>query len=139
MFDIEAAAAKQHEILERVKSLELIGFQMAELARIKESLEQQVKDLIGHEDEGQRTYIYDRYKVTVKTGMNYSLNKEEYEAIGSRLPLEFQPVVEVTKYELNKKIIRQAYIYGSKEDKEILDAIIVAKPAKLNIVIGSAS
>ncbi len=109
------------------------------MLRIKEALEEQVRELIGHEADCQRTYLAGRFKVTIKTGFNYSLNKDEYESIGKRLPECFNPVHKVMKYELNKKIIREAYLYGSAQDKDILDAIIVARPSKLSVVIGSAS
>lgn len=137
--DVDQEIAKNDSVIERVKALERINYSVAELQRIKEALEEQVRELLGHDEEGQKTYLLGRYKVTVKTGVNYSLNKDEFEAIGSRLPADLQPVQKVMKYELNKKIIRQAYIYGSAEDKAVLDAIIVARPAKLNIAIGSAS
>jgi len=139
MFDIDAEQVRQDCIVDKVKALELIGFQVAELLRIKEALEKQVCELIGHDKEGQQTYLFERYKVTCKTGVNYSLNKEEFEVVGKRLPACFNPVSVVQKYELNKKIIREAYLYGSAQDKKILDSIIVAKPAKLSVVIGAAS
>ncbi len=139
MFDINAEQVRQDSIEDKVKALELIGYQVAELLRIKEALEEQVRELIGHEADCQRTYLAGRFKVTIKTGFNYSLNKDEYESIGKRLPECFNPVHKVMKYELNKKIIREAYLYGSAQDKDILDAIIVARPSKLSVVIGSAS
>lgn len=139
MFDINAEQIRQDSIVDKVQALELIGFQAAELLRIKEALEEQVRELIGHDEEGQRTYLFGRYKVTVKTGVNYSLDKSEYESIGKRLPACFNPVTVVEKYELNKKVIREAYEYGSAQDIEILNSIIKSKPAKLNIVIGASS
>lgn len=138
MFDIDAEQVRQDSIADKVQALELIGYQVAELLRIKEALEEQVRELVGHDDV-QKTYLFGRYKVTIKAGMNYSLNKEEFESIGKRLPECFNPVTKVMKYELNKKIIREAYLYGSTQDKEILDAIIIARPAKLNIVVSAAS
>lgn len=135
MFGLNEDLIVSEKIADKAKALELIGFQVAELLRMKEALEQQVVEMLKHGDEGQKTYIEGRYKITCRTGYNYSLNKDEYESIGKRLPAQFDPVQKVVKYELNKKIIREAYLYGSSQDKEILDAIISAKPAKLNVVV----
>lgn len=126
---------KEDAIKDTAKTLELIAYQVAELTRIKEELEKRLCALLEHGDDGQKTYIEGRYKITVKTGFNYSLNKEEYESIGKRLHPQFDPVTKTVKYELNKKVIREAYVYGSTQDKEILDSIITKKPAKLNVQI----
>jgi hypothetical protein len=135
MFNVDEDIIVSESIEDKAKALELISFQVAELLRIKEALEKQVADLLHHADEGQKTYIVGRYKILCKSGFNYSLNKDEYESIGKRLPACFDPVNKVLKYELNKKIIREAYLYGSTQDKEILDAIITAKPAKLSVTV----
>lgn len=130
---------KEDYIKETAGVLEMIAYQIADLTRVKEELEKRLAATLEHGEEGQKTYVEGRYKITVKTGVNYTLDKEEYESIGKRLPAQFDPVTKVVKYELNKKVIREAYVYGSNEDKEILDAILSTKPAKLSVTIGSAS
>lgn len=129
---------REDYIQDTAKTLNQINYQIAELTRMKEELEQRLSATLEHKEEGQQTYIEGRWKITVKTGFNYSLDKEEYESIGRRLPAQFDPVNKIVKYELNKKIIRDAYTYGSKHDIEILDQIIKKKPAKLSVTIGSA-
>lgn len=130
---------REDYIQDTAKTLQQINYQVAELTRIKEELEQRLAAALEHKDEGQTTYVEGRYKITVKTGFNYTLDKDEYESIGRRLAEQFDPVSKIVKYELNKKIIRDAYTYGSKHDIEILDQIIKKKPAKLSVTIGSAA
>ena len=48
MFDIDAEVLRQESIADKVQALELIGYQVAELLRLKEALEEQVRQLIGH-------------------------------------------------------------------------------------------
>lgn len=115
-----------------------IDYQIADLTRVKEELENKLVNAIGHKEEGQKMYVYGKYKITVKTGVNYTLDKEEYEVLGGRLPIEINPVTLVTKYELNKKIIRDGYLYGCVDDIKILDTILKKKPSKLSVVIGAA-
>ncbi len=129
---------REDYIKDTAKTLNQINYQLAELSRIKEELEQRLCATLEHGDDGQKTYVEGRYKITVRTGYNYSLDKEEYEVLGKRLPVQFDPVCKSVKYELNKKIIRDAYTYGSAHDIEILDQIIKKKPAKLNISIEAA-
>ncbi len=126
-------------IKDTAKTLQQINYQVAELTRIKEELEARLAALLEHKEDGQTTYVEGRYKITIKTGINYTLDKEEYESIGKRLPEQFDPVNKVVKYELNKKIIRDVYTYGSTYDIEILDQIIKKKPAKLSVTVGAAA
>ncbi len=135
MHNIEVS--HQDSIKDCVNTLNLINYQLAELMRIKEELEARLNALFEHGDEGQKTYVCDKFKVTIKSGYNYSLNKEEYESIGSRLPAQFNPVKQRIAYDLDKKIIRDAEKYASQEDMQVLSSIITKKPAKLNVKIAA--
>lgn len=128
---------KEEAIVETAKTLERISYEMAELARVKEELEKRMAALLEHSDEGQMTYIQDKWKITLKTGYNYTLDKEKYELLSRHLNSSIDPVNRVTKYEINKKILRESYIHASKKELEILDEIITKKPAKLNVVISA--
>ena len=127
--------SKDIAIKDAITTLNLINFQMAELARIKEELESRLNTLFEHAEEGQKTYTYDKWKITIKSGYNYSLNKEEYESVGSRLPKQFNPVTERIAYDINKNIVRDAEKYAGKDDLELLCQFISKKPSKLNIKI----
>lgn len=126
---------KDTAIKDAVTTLNLINYQMAELARIKEELESRLNILFEHGEEGQKTYTYDKWKITIKSGYNYSLNKDEYESIGARLPKQFNPVTERIAYDINKNIVRDAEKYASKDNLELLCQFISKKPSKLNIKI----
>ena len=128
---------REDAIKETVSTLEMIAYEMADLARVKEELEKRLAALLEHGDDGQRTYIEGKYKIVVKTGYNWSLDKETYERIGRSLSSKFDPVQKVTKYELNKKIIREAYEHATGSDLEILNEILSKKPSKLSVTISA--
>ena len=129
---------RNNELQDILSTLNNINYQIAELARIKEELEKRVNALLEHHDDGSKTYVVDKFKVTIKSGYNYSLNKDEYEVIGSRLQSCFNPVKQKISYELDKKVIRDCEKYGSKEDVLLLSQVISKKPAKLNIRISAS-
>ena len=126
---------KHEAILETASVLDRIAYEMAELARIKEELERRMMALLEHGDEGQKTYVEGKYKILVKTGYNYTLDKEKYELLSRHLNSSLDPVNRVTKYEINKKILRESYLHASERELDILNEIISKKPAKLSVTI----
>ena len=126
------------QVLELTSTLENINYQMAELARIKEALEQSLCAKIGHGEDGSKSYVCGKYKVTVTTGYNYTLNKEEYAVMGSRLPKCFDPVVQRIAYDLDKSVIKDCEKYGSPDELKLLSDLISKKPKNLHIKVSSA-
>lgn len=126
---------KEERIQETALTLHTISLQVAELLRIKEELEKKLNALLEHDDDSQKTYTYGRWKMTVKSGYNYSLDIDEYKTIGHFLPKGFDPVTEVKKFELNKNIIKACEKYGSEEEKELMRKFVTAKPSKLHVKI----
>ncbi len=128
---------EQDELKDLISTLNNVNYQLAELQRIKESLEPRVAELLQHGEDGSKTYICGKHKVTVKTSWIYALNKDEYITMGSHLPACFNPVTIRTSYDLNKSIIRDAEKYGSAEELQLLATMISKKPAKLSIRISA--
>jgi translation elongation factor EF-Ts len=126
---------QQDAINDTVTTLNLVNYQVAELLRIKEELEARLCALLEHGDEGSKTYTHNKHKITVSTGYNYSLNKEEYEILGSRLLPCFDPVRKRVAYDLDKTIIRDAEKYGSAEELALLAQFLEKKPKKLHVKI----
>lgn len=126
---------QQDAINDTVTTLNLINFQVAELLRIKEELEARLCALLEHGDEGSKTYTHNKYKITVSTGYNYSLNKDEYEILASRVPVCFNPVKKRMAYDLDKSIIRDAEKYASADELALLAEFLEKKPKKLHIKI----
>ncbi len=126
---------KQDEIQDLVSTLNNINFQRAELERIKEQLEPRLAQLLEHGEEGQKSYIAGKFKVTVKSGWIYSLDKDEYKTMGSHLPACFNFVKERVSYDIDKSILRDAEKYASSEDLELIASMVSKKPAKLNVRI----
>jgi len=134
---LENKMLKEEAIIETAQVLERLAYEIADLSRCKEELEKHMAALLEHPDEGQKSYIEGRYKIVLKTGFNWTLNKEKYEMIGRSLSTANDPVQKQVKYELNKKIIRDAYASGNERDIHILDEILTKKPAKLSVTIGA--
>lgn len=132
---IDVDAVRDGEVQELIGTLNNINFQMAELARIKEALEPRLSSLLNHTDEGSKTYVEGKYKVTATTGYNYTLNKDEYEILGHRIPKCFQFVTQRVAYDLDKSAIREAEKYASAEELELISRMLVKKPKKLHIRI----
>jgi len=128
---------KQDKIIDITKTLNTINYQVAELSRIKEELEIQLNALIEHPEDGSKTYVCGKYKVTITSGFNYSLNKEEYEILSCNLPECFNPVRKKVAYELDKSVIRDAEKYGSQEEINLMSQFISKKPKKLHIRISA--
>lgn len=129
----------EEQIKDYARTLELVNYQIAELARIKEELEQKLYEKLNHPDEGQKSYVYGKYNITVKSGWIYSLNKDEYEVISDHIPAIFNPVEIKESYHINKSIIRNAEKYASKEELDLLSQIIEKKPSKINVKITPAT
>jgi hypothetical protein len=128
---------KHDKIIDITKTLNLINYQIAELSRIKEELEAQLNELLEHPEDGSKTYVCGKYKVTVSSGFNYSLNKEEYEILSSKIPDCFNPVKKKISYELDKSVIRDAEKYGSQEEVNLMAQFISKKPKKIYIRISA--
>lgn len=126
---------KHDEIQDLISTLNLINYQVAELLRIKEELEPRVASLLGHGADGSKTYTEGRYKVTCKSGFIYTLNKEEFEVNGSRLPACFKIVRQRVAYDIDKNAVKDIEKYGSVDDLNILATFVSKKPSKLNIKI----
>ena len=126
---------QQDTIIDTANTLNMVNFQISELLRIKEELDAQLNALLEHGDEGSKTYVVGKFKVTVKSGYIYSLNKEEYMANGSRLPACFQFVKQRMSYDIDKATLRDAEKYGSDEDLALISSMVTKKPSKLHVKI----
>lgn len=126
---------RSERIEETALTLHTISLQVAELMRIKEELERRLNALLEHGDDCQKTYTYGRWKVTVKSGYNYSLDIDEFETLGHFLPAGFNPVQKKIKYELNKNIIKACVQYGSEDEKLLMRKFVSVKPSKLNVTV----
>lgn len=133
----EVPVDNKSRIEDIAKTLNTISYEIAELSRIKEELELQLSSLILHPDEGQKTYTFGKYDITMTTGYNYVLDVEEYNLMKNKLPACFNPVKEKVKFEIDKKIVREAKKYASKEELLLLSSMITEKPKKLHVRISA--
>jgi hypothetical protein len=124
---------KNEYIEDLAKSLNLCNYQIAELTRVKEEMEKRLCATLDHGDEGQKTYVSGGYKITMTTGWNYTLDKEEYKIMKSRIPAGLDPVVERMAYDIEKRVIKQNWPYASGEEQKLLESVIKINPKKLNV------
>jgi hypothetical protein len=126
---------KEDDVNDNVNALNIVNYQIAELARIKEELEARICALLEHGDDYSKTYLCNKFKVTIKTSYIYTLDKDEFETMGSLIPSRFNPVTKKTSYHLDKQIIRDAESYCSEKELSLFNSMISKKPAKLSVSI----
>lgn len=118
-------------MLEQIKELDLVNKELAKLKLLKEELEETIlSEFHDHPYEGQRTYEVDSYKITVKTGINFKVDKERYQEL--EIPLELNPVREVLKLEIDLRKIREL----KRDHALFLSEFITETPSKPTVVIG---
>ncbi len=135
--DVNLFEKRKADILDVAESLNTISFQVAELLRIKEELEKRLSAMLEHSDDCQKTYTEGKFKITITTGYNYTLDKEEYEVIKERIPVQFDAVRKRIAYDIDKRLLTQARTYADVNTLALIDSIITANPKKLNVKITS--
>ena len=139
ILDILEKSLEETKTIEMIQVLERINYQISELKDIKEALEAKLSKEIHGLNEGARTYEYGKYKVTVTTGFNYRIDKEEYMINGHRLSACLDPVRTKTVYEIDKKQMREIKQYMSLDDQKILATFVTEEPKKVNVRITSGA
>lgn len=123
-------------ISDLIKHWKLLKFKIAELDNDKQATERQLRELLDHpEVDGSKTYKHDDHSIKVTTGLNHTLDKKTYEKIKGSLNPKFDPVKEVVKLEINKKVLRNCLEFGTQEDKYLQSQFIISTPKKLHISI----
>lgn len=128
-----------HKINGMIDALNKINEQIAELKHIKDQLELRFKTLFHHPDDSRKTYIHEKFAVTLTTSWNYKLNKKEYELMKGHLNPEFNPVKESITYRVSAPEYRKVEEYGSMQDIEFLSKLMPKEPAKIRVQIELAS
>lgn len=136
----------QQRIEDTLKTINLVNYQIAELADIKVKLERQLIEDMGRakfitdddgkyvmtdvRHEGLKQHVVGKYKFKIKTDYNISVNKEEYEVAKCLLTKEFNPVVEKISLSINNRLLKDVEKYASDEDKMLIQQFIIKTPAK---------
>lgn len=118
--------------------LNKLNFKLADLTAKKAELEEQVKTLLKHDVNAQRSYNVGKYKVTVTTGVNYTLDKKYYLECGKSLERDLNPVTESITYKVDPKRLNESLLMANEQELEIIHKMITEKPKKLNVKIGAA-
>ena len=120
---------------ESIAELQKVNKQLAKLLVRKEELTDNIIGALEHEHEGQKTYEYGVWKIEVKTGVTFSLDKDAYESIASKIPAGLDPVKKRIAYDISKSIINEIEKRGNSKELNILSKFIVKKPSKPSVSI----
>lgn len=135
------------KINEHLANLDKINYQVAELLRIKAEIEKLViseagrgefdesGNLIRISREGKHQHLIGKYKVKIKTDLLYKINKSEYEILKGSLRDEFNPVKTSVSYRVDRKTLASIDLYGSVEDKQMIDKFISFDFSKPNVTL----
>lgn len=126
---------QEHILIDNIKTLHQVNFQIAELLKMKQKLEEVIIDGIGHEHIGSRTYYYDLYKVIIKTPLISTLDLKNYKILKDDIPEHMDPVTQSTVYKICKKKLDYINSTVDKKDLLFLSEFIVAKPGKKTVTL----
>ena len=105
-----------HLIKQSIMLLQRYNYELKNIQQDKADEESRLRDLLDHTKDGAHTHHFDKYKVTITTGYNYALDVEKYRDHAIMIDPKFDPVRVITKYELNKKTIRDCELYGGNDN-----------------------
>ena len=114
-------------------TLEAINRKIADLQEDKAKVEGRLKDLLKHDLIGSKTYKQGHYAITVTTGINYTVNGEEYELLRDHIPECFNAVKRKIAYSVDRDIIRDIKAYGSEDDLKLYKKYVKESDAKLSV------
>lgn len=120
---------------EYIKEMEQINKKLAKLTKRKEELTSLIIDELGHNQEGQKSYDFEMWKIECKTPFIYSLDKKAYESGDVYLPAEFNPVKSSVSYTVDKKLCDKYMSEAPLSVREALAQLIEKKPGKPSVAI----
>ena len=126
---------RERRTQELTSEIETINKKMAKLRLDKESKELELIATIQHEHEGSKTYDIGMHSVTIKTDMIYALDKKAYISGELYLDPSFDPVLQKTTYEVNKKLFNAYEQMAPANVREVLAQLIEKRPSKPNVTI----
>ena len=135
MQEYNVTTERERALQESIKGLECINKKIATLIVRKEKLTEMIIGALGHEQEGQKTYEYDVWKIEVKTPCIYSLNKKKYESGDIHIPEEFNPIKQSVSYTIDKRLCDQFMLEAPKDVRDALVELIDKKPGKAGITL----
>jgi hypothetical protein len=126
-----------------VSYLNQVNFELARLVNIKEKIEKKILEETGRviydehgvmkaiTYEGRQTESVGKYKLTIKTECNYSIDINKYEQLKRSLLPGLDPVKKKIQYSINKS----AYHIGMQNAKtrELLSDMVTMKYAKPSV------
>lgn len=130
----------EERIKEDITTLNLVNFQIAELQEIKAKIEHRLAVSFEHGDDYSKTYTCGKYKLTISSGFNFTLDKDEFLILESRIPEPFSGIVRKRMaFDIDKTALREAEKYASADELNLIAQFINKKPKKLSVSVKAAS
>lgn len=124
-------------IQELINNIAFADSEIEEWKKTKQLMNERLSEFLGHNKDGSHTHHFRNYNITVTTGWNYKLDAAKYVDYAMLINPKFDPVRVITKYELNKKRIKDCETYGSNDDLRLLSEFCIKSPKKLHIKISA--
>jgi len=137
MFDISKEDNEQFELEGLCVKANDIKLMIDGLIKDKANIEDSIRELLKHssEREGAETYKRGVCKIQVTTGLNYRVDADVYEACRDGLNPAINPVTQKTTYSIDKKKFAILNEFGTQDEHELLEKIILTSPKKPSIKI----
>ena len=124
-----------HLIKQSIVLIQRYNYELKNLQQDKADEEARLRDLLDHTKDGAHAHHFDKYKITITAGYNYTLDTEKYRDYVMLIDPKFDPVRVVTKYELNKKTIKDCELYGGNDNLLVMSKFCTKTPKKLHVKI----
>lgn len=111
--------------------LNQIRARIAALEGEEAQLMREIIVVLKHEKDSQKTYDFEGRKVTIKTGVNVTLDK-------SRLNVEWKDTMPINRsyaYTLRQRDFDALMQHGTPEQRKYMSEIVTTKPAKPSVKI----
>ena len=118
-----------------ILELKKVNKKLAKLLADKEALTECIIAAIGHDHEGEKSYVVGLNKITCKTPYIFSLDKKLYESNDVYLPEEFNPIHPTVSYKIDKRLCEDYLSIAPKSVRDSLVQLIKKKPGKASISI----
>ena len=128
---------QEFDLYSNCERLQRINAKIAALEIEKKDLTAAIIYEVGHEQNGQRSYVVGDLNVTCRTPVIYTLDKKAYESGDVYLDEAFDPVKVSTSYTINKSKYEECRAKAPLSAQIALNMLITQKPGKPSVIITS--
>ena len=132
MFEINKEDKTQFRLEELCEQALQIKVGIDSLTKDKKEVEDEIREILDHSAsrDGAETYKRGVCKIAVTTGLNYRVDAKYYEACRDGLNPSINPIAEKVSYSVDKKKLETMHEFGTNEELDLLEKIILTSPKK---------